>query len=29
VGGGVMIQEHILRSLFLTSRKPTAERATA
>jgi asparagine synthase (glutamine-hydrolysing) len=29
VGGGVMIQEHILRSLFLTNRKPASERATA
>jgi len=25
----VMIQEHILRSLFLTNRKRAAERATA
>jgi hypothetical protein len=25
----VMIQEHILRSLFLTNRKPASERATA
>jgi hypothetical protein len=24
-----MIQEHILRSLFLTNRKPASERATA
>jgi len=29
VGGGLMIQEHILRSLFLTNRKPASERATA
>ena len=29
VGGGVMIQEHILRSLFLTNRKQATERATS
>ena len=29
VGGGLMIQEHILRSLFLTSKASRSERATA